>query len=111
MTPSGYAKLTSSAATLRNFSFVAGVKLTGTFPVRNHELQPATIRISGARAAAGSVRLSSDKRVTGTLGGRRFNISLTKVRLSRVRSAQAEWPARAGFPHAGLVAESSRRLR
>jgi pimeloyl-ACP methyl ester carboxylesterase len=107
----GYAKLTSSAATLRNFSFVAGVKLSGTFPVRNHELQPATIRISGASAAAGSVRLSSDKRVTGTLGGRRFNVSLTKVRLSRVRSAQAEWPARARFPHAGLVAEGSRRMR
>jgi hypothetical protein len=106
----GYAKLTSSAATLRNFSFVAGVKLSGTFPVKNHELQPATIRISGAHAAPGSVRLSSDKRVTGTLGGRRFNVSLTKVKLSRTSAGESEWPKRARFPLPGLVREGSHGL-
>ena len=31
----GYAKLTNTAATLRNFSFVPGVQLTATFPVRD----------------------------------------------------------------------------
>ena len=79
----GYARLTSSAATLKGFSFVSGVSLTGAFPVRNHELQPATIRICGASAAHGTVRLSANKRVSGTLGGRRFNVSLAKVKLSR----------------------------
>ena len=106
----GYAKLTSSAATLRNFSFVAGVKLSGTFPVKNHELQPATIRISGGSAAPGSVRLSSDKRVTGMLGGRRFNVSLTKVKLSRTSAGEGEWPERARFPLPGLVREGSHDL-
>jgi pimeloyl-ACP methyl ester carboxylesterase len=107
----GYARLTSSAASLRNFSFVSGVKLSGTFPVKNHELQPATLRVSGARAAAGSVRLSTDKRVTGTLGGRRFNVSLTRVKLSRAQGAQAAWPARARFPLPGLVGEGAHRPR
>jgi pimeloyl-ACP methyl ester carboxylesterase len=89
----GYARITSSAATLKGFSFVKGVQLSGTFPVKNHELQPGSIRISGAGAAAGTVRLSADKRVSGTLGGKRFDISLSKVKLSRAGTA-GEWPAR-----------------
>jgi hypothetical protein len=101
----GYARLTASAATMRGFSFVSGVALSGTFPVRNHQLQPATIRISGASAAHGTVKLSAAKRVSGTLGGKRFNVSLTKVRLSRARSA-GEWPSRpVQLPLAGLVGE------
>jgi pimeloyl-ACP methyl ester carboxylesterase len=107
----GSAKITATAATLRSFSFVTGVKLTGTFPVRNHELQPATIRISGASAARGSVRLSASKRVTGTLGGRRFNVSLAKVKLSRAGGGGSEWPARARLPLPGLVGEGSHGLR
>ncbi|HEY2216826.1 MAG TPA: alpha/beta hydrolase, partial [Solirubrobacteraceae bacterium] len=72
----GFTRLTGSAATMKNFSFVSGVGLSGTFPIKNNELQPATIRIGGVSAAAGTVRLSADKRVTGTLGGKRFTVSL-----------------------------------
>ncbi len=108
----GYARITSTSATLKNFSFVRGVGLSGTFPVRNHELQPATIRISGASAARGSVRLSTDKRVTGTLGGTRFSVSLSRVKLSRVGEAGGEWPARArSFRLPGLLGEPSGPLR
>lgn len=103
----GYARITSTAATLRSFSFVTGVGLTGTFPVKDHELQPATIRISGSSAAAGTVRLTADKRVSGTLGGRRFNLSLARVKLSRSGPSAAEWPARARFPRPGLVRENA----
>ncbi len=107
----GYARLTSSAATLRGFSFVKGVALTGTFPVRNHELQPATIRISGASAAHGTVRLSADKHVSGTLGGKRFDVSLAKVKLSRAGGA-GEWPARpVHLPLAALADERPTPLR
>ncbi len=107
----GFARLTASAATLRGFSFVNGVTLTGTFPVRNHELQPATIRISGGSAAHGSVRLSADKRVSGTLGGRRFNVSLSKVKLSRA-GGPGEWPSRpVQLPLPKLVAERPAALR
>jgi pimeloyl-ACP methyl ester carboxylesterase len=102
----GYAKLTSSAAILRGFSFVSGVGLSGSFPVKNHELQPATIRISGASASHGTVRLSANKRVTGTLGGKRFDVRLATVKLSRAGGATSreEWPARVAFPLPGLVA-------
>jgi pimeloyl-ACP methyl ester carboxylesterase len=107
----GYARLTSSAATMKGFSFVDGVTLTGVFPVRDHELQPATIRISGASAAHGTVTLSSDKRVSGTLGGKRFDLSLTKVKLSSA-GGPGEWPTRAvQLPVPALVAERSTSLR
>jgi hypothetical protein len=106
----GFARLTASAATMKNFSFVSGVGLSGTFPIKNHELQPATIRIGGANAAAGTVRLSIDKRVSGMLGGKRFTVSLTKVKLSRTGSS-GEWPTRPSFPLPGLVADSARGIR
>jgi hypothetical protein len=107
----GFARLTSSAATLRGFSFVKGVTLTGTFPVRNHELKPATIRISGASAAHGSVRLSADKRVSGMLGGRHFDVSLSKVKLSRA-SGPGEWPTHPlQLPLPKLVGERPTPLR
>jgi pimeloyl-ACP methyl ester carboxylesterase len=108
----GYAKLTSTAAVLRNFSFVTGVGLSGAFPVKDHELQPATIRIAGSSAAPGFVRLSADKRVTGTLGGKRFSVSLAKVKLSRVEDGDGEWPTRTvHLPLPGLVAEPSHTPR
>jgi len=89
----GDAELTSSAAILRGLSFVPGVELSGRFPVRHGVLQPSTIRISGSQAAPGSLRLGgSATHVTGTLGGRRFNLSLAKVKLSSV--GVHEWPAR-----------------
>jgi pimeloyl-ACP methyl ester carboxylesterase len=99
----GYARLTSSTAVLRRFSFVAGVQLSGTFPVKNGELQPATISISGPGAASGAVRFAAGKRVTGTLGGRHFNVSLASVRLSRA-SASGQWPSHTlFFPLPGLI--------
>jgi pimeloyl-ACP methyl ester carboxylesterase len=102
----GYARITSTAATLRGFSFVTGVGLSGTFPVKDHELQPATIRITGKNAAHGTVTLAANKRVTGTLGGKRFDVSLAKVKISSA-GAPREWPVKpvrlplAKLAHAG----------
>jgi pimeloyl-ACP methyl ester carboxylesterase len=91
----GYAKLTGSAATLKNFAFVPGVQLTATFPVRDGQLQATNIRISGTQAASGTVRFGgASENVTGTLGGRRFDISLAKVKLSRAGAGGGEWPSR-----------------
>jgi pimeloyl-ACP methyl ester carboxylesterase len=88
----GYAKLTSSALVLRRFSFVPGVALSGTFPLRGGALQSATIRVSGSLAAGGSVRIGAGfKHVSGTLGGRHFSLAVARVRLSR--NAPAGWPA------------------
>jgi pimeloyl-ACP methyl ester carboxylesterase len=90
----GYARLTSSAATLHDFAFVPGVQLTATFPLKNRELQAANIRISGKDASAGIVRFgAASQRITGTLGGRRFDMNLATVKLARVGAG--EWPSRA----------------
>ena len=90
----GYARLSSASLVLRRFAFVPGVELSGSFPVKSGELQASTIRISGAQAAGGSVRIgSSFKRVSGTLEGRRFSLSVARSRLAS-RGA-GEWPSRA----------------
>lgn len=88
----GYAQLGSTTVVLRRLAFVPGVELTGTFPLRNGELQPATIRIGGREAARGSVWVGrSLTRVRGRLGGRRFSLSVARVRLSA--AGRGGWPA------------------
>jgi pimeloyl-ACP methyl ester carboxylesterase len=108
----GYAELSTTAATLRHYSFVSGVQLSGTFPVRNGELQPATIAISGSQASHGSVTFGLRKYVTGTLGGRHFRINLATVRVAAASApAAGEWPARVrGFPLGALVEARPARL-
>jgi hypothetical protein len=91
----GDAQLSSSRLALNHFTFVPGVELSGTFPVSKGQLQTATLRISGATAAGGTVRVGSGKLVTGTLGGKRFKIDVAKVKLSRAGTgtdaSEAEW--------------------
>lgn len=97
----GYARLSRSALRLNRFAFVPGVQLSGTIPVKEGRLQSATVRIDGSAGARGTVRIGAGKRVTGELGGRRFNVALAGVKLSRV---SAGWPAAPlGFPLAGLA--------
>jgi pimeloyl-ACP methyl ester carboxylesterase len=107
----GYAKLVSSAVIMKGFSFVAGIQLSGTFPVSDGELRTATIRVAGPSAAAGTIRVGSGTRVTGVLGGKRFDLSLAKVRLSRADGAGA-WPSRPmAFPLPGLIEAQPARVR
>jgi hypothetical protein len=90
----GYARLSRTSAVLHELSFVSGVRLSGAFKVSHGHLEPATIRIGGPAAAAGTVRLgSSSRRVTGTLEGRRFNLSVARVKLSR--TGPPGWPSAA----------------
>jgi pimeloyl-ACP methyl ester carboxylesterase len=103
----GYARLTSGAVVLHDFSFVSGVRLSGTLPVGGGELQPGTLRVSGPSAARGSIRLRPGKRVSGTLGGAHFDVSLAGVHLARALAGRASiggWPAHVlRFPIPGLV--------
>lgn len=88
----GYARLTSSSVVLHDLAFVPGVQVSGSFRVRKGRLEPATIDISGSRAAHGAVRVGShSKRVSGELGGRRFDMPIADAHLSR-SSATGEWP-------------------
>jgi pimeloyl-ACP methyl ester carboxylesterase len=106
----GYAQLTGSAVILRHLSFVAGVELNGRFPIRNGELQTAWIQILGAEASHGTVRIGTGSRVTGTLGGQHFDVSLAKLKLSRASGVGSdELVARpAHFRLPGLI-EARRR--
>jgi pimeloyl-ACP methyl ester carboxylesterase len=100
----GDAKLSSSRLQLTRFTFVPGVQLSGTFPVRKGQLQSATLRISGTAAASGTVRVGSGKQVTGSLGGKRFDVNIAKVKLSRASSSPGEWPsAPVAFPLPALA--------
>jgi pimeloyl-ACP methyl ester carboxylesterase len=99
----GYARLEGSSVVLHDFSFVPGVALSGAFPVRNHQLQTATIRITGSAASPGALSVGNGSMVSGTLGGRRFDVSIAKVKLARA-GAGGEWPAgRVAFPLPGLA--------
>ena len=100
----GYARLDGSSVVLHDFAFVPGVLLSGTFPVKGGQLQTATIRISGSAAAPGTVRVGSGPTVSGTLGGRRFAVSIARVKLARAGVGGREWPAgRVAFPLPGLA--------
>jgi pimeloyl-ACP methyl ester carboxylesterase len=86
----GYAKLSTTKLQLTRFAFIPGVELSGTFPVSKGQLQTTTLRITGSSAASGTVRVGSGKQVTGTLGGKRFDVNVAKVRLSRAGTSASE---------------------
>lgn len=83
----GYAVLSSSQLRLRSMSFVPGVQLTGTFPIRKGRLVRSTVRVEGATAARGVVRIGESPFATGTLGGRRFSVNLAKARVAGAGAA------------------------
>jgi pimeloyl-ACP methyl ester carboxylesterase len=93
----GYARLGGSSVVLHDFSFVPGVLLSGTFPVLNGKLQTSTIAITGSTEAHGSVTIGSGEIVSGTLGGKSFDVSIAHVKLARAgtgrNGAGTEWPA------------------
>ncbi len=96
----GYARITSSALTLHRLSFVGGVQLSGSFPVANGRLQAADLHVEGSAAARGMVRIGASAHVSGTLGGRHFDVDLAKVKLARTNgrapsgdSSNRGWPA------------------
>jgi pimeloyl-ACP methyl ester carboxylesterase len=90
----GYTALTSSAVRLARFSFVRGVALSGTWPIRNGKLELRPLRIEGDQAAHGSVLIHADHRVSGTLGGTSFNVAISTAVLARAAAgahATAYW--------------------
>jgi pimeloyl-ACP methyl ester carboxylesterase len=78
----GFARITPSSLSLHRLSFVNGVELTGRFAVVNGHLHPAYVRVEGSQAARGTVRIGTSTRVSGTLSGVHFNVSLAKVRIA-----------------------------
>lgn len=98
----GYARIGSSSLRLHRFSFVPGVQVSGMFAIVKGRLRPANLRVEGALAARGSVRVGAPT-VTGTLGGHRFSVALAKVRLSRAGAASAGSLLTLRFPQPALA--------
>jgi pimeloyl-ACP methyl ester carboxylesterase len=102
----GFARITSSALQLHGLSFVNGVQLSGNFPVKDGHLLAANLRIEGSQAARGTIRIGASAHVSGTLGGRRFDVDLAKVKLARADTgdAQTSWPTMSlSFPTPALA--------
>ncbi len=72
----GYARITTKAVRLHRFAFVPGVTLTAVFPIHEGEVSPGTVRVGGAAAAHGRVKIGSGERISGVLGGRRFLLTV-----------------------------------
>jgi pimeloyl-ACP methyl ester carboxylesterase len=88
----GFARITSSALQLHALSFVSGVQLSGSFPIKDGHLLAANLRIEGSQAAGGTIRIGASAHVSGTLGGRRFDVDLAKVKLASANSPHTSWP-------------------
>jgi pimeloyl-ACP methyl ester carboxylesterase len=113
----GYARLSSSALVLHSLSFVNGVALTGTFPIRHGRLVRSAVRVEGREAARGTIHIGGSPVVAGQLGRSRFAINISKVKLARASTASTLAPSSSGssslgagfaspslgFPHPGLA--------
>ncbi len=112
----GYAKLSPSAVSLHDLTFVPGVALSGTLPAKEGKLQSITFHVGGAAATHGTITLGAGGRASGTLAGQRFSVSTAKAQLSRVGAASREWEAVGSaltprFPLPALVRAGSDGLR
>lgn len=104
----GYARLSPSAVSLHDLTFVPGVALSGSLPASGGRLHSITVHVGGSAAVHGTVKIASGQRATGVLGGRRFDVSTARARLSRVGVVPAAWraggpPPSLHFPLAGLA--------
>ena len=102
----GFAQITSSALQLHGLSFVGGVQLSGSFPIKDGHLLSTNLRVEGSQAARGTIRVGASAHVSGTLGGRRFDVNLAKVKLARAATddARTSWPAlNLSFPAPALA--------
>ena len=79
----GYARLSASGVRFKDFTFVPGVALSGTLPASSGKLHTITVHVSGAAATHGTIAIRSGQRATGTLGGKRFEVSIAKAQISR----------------------------
>jgi pimeloyl-ACP methyl ester carboxylesterase len=91
----GYARITSRFVRLHRFSFVAGVRLEGAFPVHKGEVGAATVQVGGSAGAHGSVRIGTSGEVSGELEGHRFQAAASGAAAASVVGSR-HWPGLRG---------------
>jgi pimeloyl-ACP methyl ester carboxylesterase len=87
----GYARLTAKTLRLHRFSFIPGVQLEGTFPIRKGEVGAATIRVKGRAAAHGRILIGAGSAVSGVLDGHRVHVSASSASIAST-SSHGRWP-------------------
>ena len=82
----GYARLSPNAVRLAALTLVPGVSLSGVLPTTSGgRLRAITVRVGGPAAARGTVTISSAGHASGHLGGQRFDVSIARAQISRLR--------------------------
>jgi hypothetical protein len=107
----GYARFTATSLQLHRFAFVPGVELDGVFPVHKGEVGVASVDVSGAAAAHGTVRVNADGRVSGVLEGHRFDVVTGSGAATATATRRRSWPGlqrdllprEVSFPHGPLA--------
>lgn len=98
----GYFRLDRRGLVLHRYTYVPGVTVSLRYSVGADEDDPLVLRIGGAAAARGTLRIG-DRGVTGTLGGRR--VRLETVARQSAHGATAGAPAATPRPLAAAVAQ------
>jgi pimeloyl-ACP methyl ester carboxylesterase len=93
----GVARITKNSVVLADYSYIPGVKISGTIPTNlllKSKGSSATLAVTGSSAATGHLRLSIDHRFSGVLDGRPFDVHLTATTAAVDHApAGGEWPA------------------
>lgn len=107
----GFAAISSSGVRLVHFSFVRGVALSGTWPIKHGQLEIRPLEVEGSAAAHGSVLIHANHRVSGTLAGARFNVEISAAVLARAggstSSASSAWNSAWPLGQHGLAGVTS----
>jgi pimeloyl-ACP methyl ester carboxylesterase len=93
----GHAHVTKTSVVLDHYSYLAGVKLSGTVSTNlllKAKGSASSLTVGGGAAASGHLRLSSGHRVAGVLGGRRFAVKIASPASAHAAQAGAQegWP-------------------
>jgi hypothetical protein len=78
----GNGVLSATKVTLRRYSYVPGVELSGAVSPEG----AGTVTVRGRAAARGRLTISENGAVTGELSGRRITTSVASIRLPRLRA-------------------------
>jgi pimeloyl-ACP methyl ester carboxylesterase len=101
----GGARITKTAVVLKNYSYIPGMRLSGTIStdlLLKSKGPTATIAVTGSPAASGQLRISTAHHVSGVLDGHAFAVHLKAKAASAPASTEWSWPD-VSFPLPALI--------
>jgi pimeloyl-ACP methyl ester carboxylesterase len=103
----GWAQISSAGLSFHDFSYVPGLSISGTI-----KAEAADVRVQGASAADGTLRLGAHRALVGTLGGRHVTLVANPSATAAIVGvdAEASSQARSGNSTASALAHELARL-